>query len=67
MKEFFNQQPEPDPSIRIQAELLRNHPDWIEAHAEDFRILVDSNPEIIERYKENPEETVSEVEKRFYH
>ncbi len=67
MKEFFNQQPEPDPSICIQVELLKNHPDWIETHAKDFRVLVDSDPEIIERYKENPKEVVSEVEKRFYH
>ncbi len=67
MKEVFNQQPEPDPSIRIQAELLKEHPDWIKVHAKDFRNFVDNNPEIIERYKENPEEVVSEVEKRFYH
>ncbi len=67
MKESFNQQPEPDLSIRIQVELLKNHPDWIETHAKDFRVLVDSDPEIIERYKENPKEVVSEVEKRFYH
>jgi len=67
MKESFNQQPAPDPSIRIQAELLKNHPDWIETHAKDFRDLVDDDPEIIERYKENPGEAVSEVEKRFYH
>ncbi len=67
MKESFNQQSEPDPAILMQAEILRNHPDWIEAHAKDFRNFIDNNPEIIERYKENPEETVGEVEKRFYH
>ncbi len=65
MKESFEQQP--DPSILMQVELLKNHPDWIEAHAEDFRVLIDSKPEIIEHYKENPEETVNEVEKIFYH
>ena len=67
MKESFDQQPDRDPAILIQAELLKNHPDWIEMHAKDFRDLIDDNPEIIERYKDNPEEIVSEVEKKFYH
>lgn len=67
MKESFSQQPDRDPSILIQAELLKNHPDWIEMHAKDFRDFIDSNPEIIERYKDNPEEIISEVEKKFYH
>lgn len=67
MKESFEQQPEQDPTILMQMELLKIHPDWIEKHAEEFRDFINNNPEIVEHYKEDPKEVIDEVEKRFYH
>ncbi len=67
MKESFEQQPEKDPTILMQGELLKKHPDWIEAHAKDFRNFIDERPDVIQQYKENPEETIQELENKFYH
>ena len=67
MEKYKGQQPEKDPSILIQAELLKKHPDWIDMHAEEFRSFINDNPDIVERYMEDPQVVVSEVEKRFYH
>jgi len=67
MKESFKQQPEPDLTILMQAELLKKHPDWIEEHAAEFRDFIDIHPEIVEHYKEDPEETVKDLENKFYH
>jgi len=67
MKESFSQQPEPDSTILMQAELLKKHPNWIEEHAVEFRGFIEEHPEVVERYKEDPEETIQELENKFYH
>lgn len=66
MKEAF-ENPVPDPTILMQAKLLERHPDWIDAHAAEFRKFIDTHPDIVERYQERPQETVNEIESKFYH
>ena len=57
-----------DPAIPMQAELLKRHPDWIEAHARDFREeFLPEHPEIIAEFETDPEETIKKIEQEFYH
>jgi len=59
--------PPPDPTILVQAMIMKKHPDWIEKHAKNFREHLAENPQLTELLKENPEEAVEEIEKIFYH
>ncbi len=68
--------------MQLQAQLLeKNHPSWVETtgktlakHEEEmlnfgkeFHDFIDKHPDIIQRYKENPEEAIQELENKFYH
>jgi GrpB-like predicted nucleotidyltransferase (UPF0157 family) len=68
--------------MQLQAQLLeKNHPSWTEdtgktlaKHEEEmlnfgkeFRDFIDAHPDIVEQYKDNPEETVEKLENKFYH
>ncbi|GMQ94983.1 MAG: hypothetical protein BMS9Abin13_093 [Patescibacteria group bacterium] len=57
-----------DPTIAMQVELMRKHPDcWIEKHAAEFRDLVESHPEIVQTFKNDPTRAIEELEGKFYH
>lgn len=57
-----------DPSVLIQAELVGRHPDWINAHAEEFREkYLPEHPEILEQFMKDPEAAVKAIEGEYYH
>ncbi len=51
--------PPPDETILIQAKLIKKSKedsfDWILKNAEDFRKIIEANPNLIKEYQENPE------------
>ena len=66
--EHFEHYEHYDPAISIQAELLKRHPDWIDAHAEGFREeFLPKHPEIVQEFEKDPEEAIKKIEQEFYH
>lgn len=51
--------PLPDETILIQAKLIKKSKedsfDWILKNADDFRKIIEANPNLIKQYQENPE------------
>ncbi len=50
----------------IQIELMQNHPNWTDEHADEFRDHVNNHPEVTDQYKQDPEGTIKELEEKFY-
>jgi len=68
--------------MQLQAALLaKNHPGWLEdtgktlglhekemeSFGKDFRNFIEEHPDVVVHYKENPEDTIQELENKFYH
>lgn len=55
----------------MQLELAQLHDEsidtFIEKHADNFRKIITSHPELLEKFKEDPASTLNELEKYVYH